>query len=278
MSHSKAAPTEKELRATRTAEHLAEIERSGFSILEGVLDPSLLDRIEHALADLEKQQKIVPAHNDFEGRHTTRIYNLLAYSGVFGEIPLQDDVLSVVEGVLDDGCLVSTLSSIAIGPDETPQLIHSDDQVIGLKRPHQALVCNSMWALSDFTEANGATRLVPGSHLLDHGPDPRETIDTIPALMKRGSVLVWHGSLWHGGGANISDTRRTGIAMNYCAGFIRSQENQQLGVPREVVASYPMRLKRMLGYGVYRSLIGHINKNDPIELLGDDVDLKVIWE
>ena len=52
--------------------------------------------------------------------------------------------------------------------------------------------------------------------------------------MPKGSVLVWHGSLWHGGGANTTGERRVGIAMNYCAGWIRQQENQQLGIPREI--------------------------------------------
>lgn len=103
-------------------------------------------------------------------------------------------------------------------------------------------------------------------------------IDTIPATMKRGSVLVWHGGLWHGGGANTTRERRVGVAMNYCAGFIRQQENQQLGVPREVARRFPKRLQRLLGYGVYHSLIGHIEKRDPIELLGDDGELRVVWE
>jgi ectoine hydroxylase-related dioxygenase (phytanoyl-CoA dioxygenase family) len=271
-------PPHTPLSAERLDRHLAEIERSGYTILEDVIDPAFLDRISNAIDTLEMDLQIGPAKNDFEGRQTVRIYNLLAHAGVFGEIPLEPGVLAVVEGVLDSGCLVSTLSSIAIGPDETPQLIHSDDQVIGLKRPHQALVCNTMWAVTDFTEANGATRIVPGSHLKDHCPNPTAAIETIPAIMKRGSVLVWHGSLWHGGGANSTDQRRVGIAMNYCAGFIRQQENQQLGVPREVAAGFPAKLKRMLGYGVYRNLIGHVDKSDPIELLGDDVDLKVIWE
>ena len=88
-----------------------------------------------------------------------------------------------------------------------------------------------MWALTDFTEANGATRIVPGSHLLDHSPNYGQDYDSIPAEMAKGSVLVWHGSLWHGGGANSTDERRVGIAMNYCAGYIRQQENQQLGIP-----------------------------------------------
>jgi ectoine hydroxylase-related dioxygenase (phytanoyl-CoA dioxygenase family) len=259
-------------------EHLRAIAERGYSVIEDALDPTLVDELTESLERIEREASIVPARNDFEGRETIRIYNLLARGEVFQQIPVHSSVLPIVEGVLDDGCLISSVSSISIGPGETPQLIHSDDQVIGLERPHRAIVCNSMWALSDFTESNGATRLVPGSHLWDHAPHPTAQIESIPATMKRGSVLVWHGSLWHGGGANTSDERRVGVAMNYCAGFLRQQENQQLGVPPEVARKFSPRLKRLLGYGVYRSLIGHIDKRDPIELLGDDGDLKVIWE
>jgi ectoine hydroxylase-related dioxygenase (phytanoyl-CoA dioxygenase family) len=126
-----------------------------------------------------------------------------------------------------------------------------------------------MWALTDFTEANGATRVIPGSHLADHSPDYGEQYPTIPAEMPAGSVLVWHGSLWHGGGANTTDERRVGVAMNYCAGYIRQQENQQLGIPRDVAAGFSPRLRELCGYGIYHGLIGHIDKHDPVEMLGD---------
>ena len=106
--------------------------------------------------------------------------------------------------------------------------------VIPLDKPHRPIVCNSMWALTDFTAANGATRLVPGSHKRGN-PDYGGAYDTIPAEMPKGAVLIWDGSLWHGGGANTTGERRTGIAMNYCAGFIRQQENQQLGLSPELV-------------------------------------------
>ena len=80
-------------------------------------------------------------------------------------------VLPVVEGVLDRGCLISSLSSIAIDPGETAQPIHADDQLMPIPKPHPPTVCNTMWALTDFTEANGATRIIPGSHLADHSPE-----------------------------------------------------------------------------------------------------------
>ena len=105
------------------------------------------------------------------GPTTVRIYNLLVHGELFERVPVHPNVLPIVEGVLDRGCLISSLSSIAIGPGETAQPIHADDQLIPLPKPHPPTVCNTMWALTDFTEANGATRIIPGSHLADHSPD-----------------------------------------------------------------------------------------------------------
>ncbi|OWY60688.1 hypothetical protein B7486_67850 [cyanobacterium TDX16] len=165
-------------------------------------------------------------------------------------------------------------------PGEQAQPIHADDQLIPLAKPHAPTVCNTMWALTDFTEENGATRLVPRSHLLDHSPRYGGDYDTVPAEMSRGSVLVWHGSLWHGGGANRSSARRVGIAMNYCAGFIRQQENQQLGIPLEVARTFSPRLRELCGFGIYSGLIGHIDKRSPADVvLGEQTDgSTLVWD
>ena len=155
---------------------------------------------------------------------------------------------------------------------------HADDQVIPLGKPHTATVCNTMWALTDFTAANGATRIIPGSHLRDPDPDYGAPYDSIPAELPRGSVLIWHGSLWHGGGANITGDDRIGIAANYCAGFIRQQENQQLGLPADLVATFAPRLQELVGYGIYRGLIGHVDKRTPAEVvLGAGAD-SMLWD
>lgn len=261
------------------AKALGEIEDQGYTVLENVIGEDLLDELSAELLRIERDQGIAPSSNDFEGHKTIRIYNLLAYGSPFSKVPIHPALLPVVEGVLDDGCLISSISSISIGSSEKCQPIHADDQVIALVRPHAAVVCNSMWAVTDFTEANGATRIVPRSHKDPMWPEyGSQEIESIPAEMKRGSVLVWNGSLWHGGGANQTDEPRLGIAMNYCAGFIRQQENQQLGVPRDVAAEFPERLQRLIGYGVYRNLIGHINKRDPCELLGGEGAMRSIWD
>ena len=175
---------------------------------------------------------------------------------------------------------MSSLSSIAIGPDETAQPIHADDQIIPLPKPHPPTVCNTMWALTEFTEANGATRIIPGSHLADRLARLRPPYESIPAEMAKGSVLVWHGSLWHGGGANTHRTRRVGIAMNYCAGYIRQQENQQLGLPLDTGAHVSRRgCRSCAATASTDGLIGHIDKQVPANLLldaGEDPNLR--WD
>ncbi len=268
------------------ASHVDRINRDGYTILEDVIEPDLVDALSAGLERLERLYDVQPANNSFEGDRTIRIYNLLAFGELYERIPVHPNVLPVVERVLDPGCLVSSLSSITICPGETAQPIHADDQLIPLAKPHVPTVCNTMWALTDFTEANGATRVVPGSHLADRSPDYGHPYDSVPAEMRKGSVLVWHGSLWHGGGANTTQERRVGIAMNYCAGFIRQQENQQLGIPREISARFSPRLRELCGYGVYNGLIGHINKRSPVELLDavsavsreDGGDSPMIWD
>lgn len=264
--------------ADALAGHLARIEADGFTIVEGAFDAALADELLADLARIERAEGTTPAGNSFEGAHTWRVYNLLAHGPVWARVPTWPEVLPVVEGVLDRGCLVSSLSSIAIGPGEGAQPIHVDDALMPIARPHAATVCNSMWALTDFTEANGATRLVPGSHRADHAPEYGRTYETIPAEMARGSVLIWHGSLWHGGGANRTGERRVGIAMNYCAGWIRQQENQQLGLPLDLVRTFEPRLQELCGFGIYRGLMGHIDKRSPADrLLGADAS-PIVWD
>ncbi|HVC69249.1 MAG TPA: phytanoyl-CoA dioxygenase family protein [Acidimicrobiales bacterium] len=259
--------------------HAERVRADGWSVVDNAIAPDLVDELNDDLLRLERALGIVPADNLFEGVRTTRIYNLLVHGALYERIPVHPNVLPIVEKVLDPGLLVSSLSSIAIGPDEAAQMIHADDQVIGLPKPHPPIICNTMWAITDFTEENGATRLCPGTHTADHSPVAFQHYDSIPAEMSKGSVLVWVGSLWHGGGANQTERRRVGLAMNYCAGFLRQQENQQLGIPAATVKRFPRRLQELVGYSIYRGLIGHIDKEHPGKLLlGAEGNADLVWD
>jgi ectoine hydroxylase-related dioxygenase (phytanoyl-CoA dioxygenase family) len=250
------------------ADHLDRMKRDGFTVVEGAIEPSLVEALRDDVFRLERELGVKPAANIFEGTRTHRIYNLLARGKLYEQVPVHPSVLPIVEGVLDRGCLVSSLSSIAIGPGETEQPLHADDQLIPLPKPHVSIICNTMWALTDFTVENGATRVVPGSHRADRSPLPfGEPVEVQYAEMKAGSVLVFDGSIWHGGGANRTGERRLGLAMNYCAGWIRQQENQQLGIPLEVARGFSQPLRKLAGFGLYKKLLGHIDKCSPDDLL-----------
>jgi ectoine hydroxylase-related dioxygenase (phytanoyl-CoA dioxygenase family) len=259
--------------------HLTRIADDGYTILPDAIEPDLVDEINEALLQVERDLETVPADNLFEGVRTMRVYNLLVHGATFEKIPVHPNVLPVVEAVLDPGLLISSLSSIAIGADEQAQPIHADDQLIPLPRPHVPIICNTMWAITDFTEENGATRVIPGSHLRDEAPNLLEHYDSVAAEMPKGSVLVWVGSLWHGGGANRTAARRVGIAMNYCAGYIRQQENQQLGIPPALVKTFPHRLQELIGYSVYNGLVGHIDKQHPAKIvLEGNEGVEMVWD
>jgi ectoine hydroxylase-related dioxygenase (phytanoyl-CoA dioxygenase family) len=137
---------------------------------------------------------------------------------------------------------------------------------------------NAIWALSDFRHDNGATRIVPGSHKYDSSPEYGREYDAVTAIMPAGSVMLFDSALWHGGGANTSDARRFAFSCAYCWGWMRQQENLQLGIPQEVARKFPRRLQELCGYSVYKGQFGHIDNRDPIELLGRERGKRMVWE
>ena len=186
--------------------------------------------------------------NVFEGTQTVRIYNLLAHGALYAAGAGPPRVLPIVEGVLDAGCLVSSLSSIAIDPGETAQPIHADDQLIPLPKPHVAdrlqHACGRS-PTSPRTTARPASS--PARHLADHSPELRRSTTTRSRPRCRRAACS-SGTAASGTAAarTAPDERRIGVAMNYCAGWIRQQENQQLGIPLDIARTFCRRLPRAL--------------------------------
>ncbi len=254
-----------------------EIEERGYAVAENVipseLREALLDRIDHGMQKFE----IPFGENAFLGHQTRRIFNLLARDRLFETPPVFPGTLPVIERVLDSECLLSSLTAIEMNPGQARQPLHSDDGSYGFPRPSPTYVLVAMWAITDFTEENGGTHVVPGSHLRERRPRRGDEPEAIQVEMDAGSVLFYDGSLWHGGGENRSDTRRVGIVNNYCAGFLRQEENQLLAIPKERVVNFSPRLRRLVGYGTYRGLLGHVDQRNPEILVDPEAKTDMIW-
>jgi ectoine hydroxylase-related dioxygenase (phytanoyl-CoA dioxygenase family) len=174
-------------------------------------------------------------------------------------------VLDALDRVLGPAQL-SAPTAIEIGRGERAQPLHPDDAIYPIPRPHAELVVNVMWPLDDFSEENGATRVVRGSHRwIDERPGP--TTETVGVTMPAGSAMLYVGSLWHGGGANHSERPRRGVVLHYAVSWIRPVENHVLAVPRDVVQGLPERLQELLGYNLYPPFLGYVDGRHPRRLL-----------
>jgi len=252
------------LTARATGDEVCErLEADGYVIVEGVLSPGEVAAKKEALLRILRE---TPAgRNDFEGFQTQRIYALLAKTRAFDDAAIHPLVLEVLDRVLVHYTL-SAPQAIQIGPGETAQSLHRDDSVYPLKPPHAELVVNTMWAIDDFTEENGATHVVPGSHKwVDRRPGPGAA--TVRAVMPAGSVMFFVGSVFHGGGANDSARPRLGVILEYVVSWLRQQENQYLAVPQETVQGLPRRLQELIGYSLYPQFVGQVDGEHPLKAL-----------
>ncbi|MCA8928698.1 MAG: phytanoyl-CoA dioxygenase family protein [Alphaproteobacteria bacterium] len=254
------------------------VAEQGFAIVPDAVPPALRRDLIAGLERIERAHGHGFGETAFEGRRTVRIYNLLRYGAPFTAVPVAEPARSIAEAVLGEDLLLSSLSAITLAPGEAAQALHSDSQLISLRRPHPCLMLNAFWVLTDFTEANGATRIVPGSHKNPKPPKYGETYDTIPAEAPAGSLILFDSQLWHGGGANRTSERRWAISNYYCAGWVRQQENPFLSLPAETVRGFSEPLQRLCGYGLYRGLYGHVEGRDPRALLTGEPGRPNVWQ
>ena len=243
----------------------AVLERDGFAIVQGALTP---DEVKATREEILRVLALTPrGRNNFEGFETQRVYALFAKTRAFDGPATHPLVLGVLERVLGSFQL-SAPQAIQIGPGETAQPLHRDDGVYPIARPHRELIVNTMWALDDFTEANGATHVVAGSHRWQD-ERPEEDTPTLRAVMPAGSLMFFVGDVFHGGGANATDRPRLGVILEYVAGWLRQQENQYLAVPKETVRQLPQRLQELLGYNVHGNLVGNVDGRHPLKSLAE---------
>jgi ectoine hydroxylase-related dioxygenase (phytanoyl-CoA dioxygenase family) len=227
------------------------------------------DEVSALRAELAPFREATPeGRNDFEGFDTRRVYALFAKVRGFDRLAIDPLVLGVLDRVLGPYYQLSGPVGIDIGPGESAQGLHQDDIVYPLPFPHPPVVLNTMWALDDFTEDNGATRVVLGSHdtSSQDRPDPA---GAVTATMPAGSVMFYVGTVWHEGGANRTDQRRLGVILEYVVSWLRAQETHLLAVPRDVARTLPPRLQELLGYNIFPPFLGYVDGRHPRRVLDE---------
>jgi ectoine hydroxylase-related dioxygenase (phytanoyl-CoA dioxygenase family) len=206
--------------------------------------------------------------DEFNGLHTRRTGALIARSESARQLIQHPLVLGVTQEILSHSTnfQLHITQAIAIGPGSPAQPIHRDQwawDFFPFPEGYEVEV-SAICALTDFTEANGATRVVPGSHVAGDGKSYAEE-DSVAAVMERGSVIIYTGSEYHGGGANLTDKQRVGVQCSYAVGWLRQEENQYLSVPLDIAKTLPVDLLRLMGYEKGSFTLGYIdNMRDPM--------------
>lgn len=246
----------------------------GCAVIEGLAPPELCNRVE---AELAPWIEATPYGSDeFSGRSTRRTGALLARSESSVELIAHPTVMGVTDAILAAKRARYQLhltQAISIDPGSPGQALHRDHWCFNFHPfpPGLDVEVSTIWAMCDFTEENGATRVIPDSHRTEG--QPYTPADTEPAEMARGSVVLYLGSTVHGGGANQSDEVRTGINVDYTLAWLRQEENQYLSVPRDVAARLPEHVQRLMGYSMGATALGYVDDvRDPIAVLQDGPD------
>ncbi|WP_213878889.1 phytanoyl-CoA dioxygenase family protein [Pseudomonas sp. dw_358] len=275
------------LPVTATPEAVAEIlRRDGGVIIRDIVDSATLEGLR---ADLDPILEVTPPgiDPDFAGTATRRAGRLFARSPHIQTLALSPLYLGVSQLILQKPATywlgekrldvvpdlrIGVTMAIRIYPGQGAQPLHRDDFVFLWEHPtygREARV-QIMLAVSDFTQANGATLVIPGSHRWDDQRAPRRE-EAVSAEMKAGSALIWVGSIYHAGGQNTCDAPRTGITLSYDLANLRQEENQLLSVPLETVREMPEQMQRLLGWTMGDNFMGYVERDgramDPRQLL-----------
>lgn len=245
---------------------VAGAERDGYAIVPGFLGTCRLQETRRAMEPIFQQTTSRDASRKgrYTGIQTVHVHNLFAKTRAVDEIAIDPVLLMIIEGLLGEQFQLSVATAMCPDPGVDPQGLHQDDGHYPIPRPRMRFLANTLIALDDFTRANGATRIVPGSHQRTEPVDPGAEVHY--AEMEAGSLLVFDGALWHSGGGNTTATaRRRSINLNFNLSWLRQQENQYVGIPREVWLSLPERLQRLLGFQKVNFLYGSVDYMDPLE-------------
>ncbi len=253
-----------------TADALATLDARGYVVLERLLTTAELDALREEVLPLAAAGPL--GRNPFEGERTHRVYGLLGKAESAAPLVEHPRILEIVDALLEPNHLLTACQVIQLLPGETEQQLHFDDGFYSIPRPRPSVSISTIWAVDDFTAENGATEVIPGSHRWGQGELPEaDDARVVPVVMPAGSVVVFHGTLWHRGGANHSDVARCALSPQYCQPWARQQENMILAVGGRA-SRYSERIRALLGYSIHPPFMGFVDGVHPARWIDEQYD------
>jgi ectoine hydroxylase-related dioxygenase (phytanoyl-CoA dioxygenase family) len=246
-----------------TRDNLESYNRDGFHIMHNMIDAKDLETLQ---ADSSRILDVsAMGENDFYGKNTRRSYAILAKTRSLDRLLVNPRLVKLVEALFAPNPLLAALQMIEILPLEIAQKLHYDQQFsnIGSVTRGENHVVNFMLAIDEFTEDNGATVIIPGSHLWDANRLPSDKDEKRKAIMPAGSICVFGGNLWHGGGTNTSSKARRGITIVFAQPWLRTIENHFLSIPVRIVATLDPQIQSYLGYSLHHPFTGSVDFRHP---------------
>lgn len=234
---------------------VAALRRDGAVVVNKLAEPELVDAVAAELRP-NFDEAALEQKSAFDGSLTNRYNRVLCGAPSSADLVEHDMLIALANDIMLPHCAtyqVGSMTAIEILPGESAQALHRDDSLYPMELAGLELQIGVMWALNDFTQENGATRVIPGSHRFLRSWHLPNLSAWEAAVMPKGSALFYLGSTWHGGGANTSDGPRSGLINTYSLGWLRQESNQYFETPPEVALNYSPRLRALLGYTTHGS-------------------------
>lgn len=260
---------------------VAALDEAGAAMVLDLIDASeIYSILEEAGPHVEAADPEMTHINDVLTEFYQGVRNVTGLAGksrtFVDAVMLHPSLLAAADAVVGVNCADYSLNVAQLmvrEPGAQRQWIHRDQEVWSfLPVPHPEVELSCVVALAAFTDRNGATVAVPGSHRWELDRRPEES-EVVTAEMPAGGAIVYLGSTLHAGGSNLSEHGRPGVHMSFVAGWLRPEENNCLAVPPEVARTLPRRAQQLVGYGMHDAAavgggyLGCVDLQDPVDLL-----------
>jgi ectoine hydroxylase-related dioxygenase (phytanoyl-CoA dioxygenase family) len=239
------------------------LERDGFAVVTDVLSEREVARIKARLEEVARFEREAGIDHDprwEDGPRNQRVFGLLNKGMEFVDLVAHPVALALMAHLLDPMFLLSSITANITGPGGFPMYLHYDQDYVPGPWPTFPLVANLIWMLDDFTEDNGTTRFIPGSHHEDHAGWTSDSMseragEAVPVGGRAGSLVCLDGRVLHQTGANTTtDQLRHGVIAYYCQPWIRQQENASLSILPEVWPTLSPTARDLVGLRMYHGL------------------------